>query len=789
MPDRERADARAAESGHRPDAGAFVVQVTAGLDQPIVSAHVLLFDAKAPLGNATTGADGTCSFAASEGEGGILAWSEGRAPVRQATNLAAGRTTIHLPDGARVSGTARLTDGEPATKLGLLLQADRPFFRVDDLPSAVLEALPDDLRSGTHVEDATDEAGRFAFAGLDPAWKGLLCIVRSHWLVESSQGSLRHEGALWPYESSVALEGPVDGLALTIRELPAIAGRIVTSDGRTPVPRAHLEWIIRVLDIDAAGRPPMSGCRLDESGCFRIAVDPINCLRTKAWIERHELPGIAGIWIEATDAEGGSKIQREIKLQDPRGPWNLGDIALAAMRTLLFVVRDTAGRPIAGAVGRMRDWGPSKPTDAEGRGRAEGLPEEAGDWIVGAAGYAVTAVPLPSDLSATLEIVLAKSNELVVHVRAESGPLPKGLVVKVASETPIFARSPEKSDWGPDRVQTETGSTSFHMAAFGPQGGYASFPIDAEGRVVLRCLVPSRPFSIQVQGAAGNTLHEEQVTGLGTEEARTIEVVLQSSGRNLSGRVLDANRSPITGAQVSLRRDIWWSGANSDSLGEFRIEGLGTGPFTLVVEKAGYATIVDQAYEPLASTAPVEFRLEPGHQVRVHVVDAAGKAVNDCDAGISDAEGEYAHGRRTDAGVFEFPDLPPVNLTFFALVGGVHYPKEHSALEPELTIEVPVHGSIEIRLPESIGFQPGEMVRLLLARQGASGTALGFDLTPGETSKTRIRFAAVLPGDYDARLEQWSKSESDQEWAWKQIGRTQSVVVKAGEETIVDWSQ
>ena len=282
--DRGHEPGRAPESDRRPEAGTLVVQVTNEVDQPVAAAHVLLFDAKALLGNATSDADGTCSFPAAEGEGGALAWIEGHAPVRQATTLSAGKTTIRFADRARVSGSARLTDGSPTRKVGLLLQADRPFFRVDDLPSAVREALPDDMRSGTHIEGATDEEGRFAFAGLDSAWKGLLCVFRSHWLVESSQGSLRHEGALWPYESSVALDAPVVGLSLTILELPAFTGRIVSSDGKTPVPRAHLGWIIRVLDIDGAAGPPMGGCRIDERGCFRIAVDPINSLTTSAWI-------------------------------------------------------------------------------------------------------------------------------------------------------------------------------------------------------------------------------------------------------------------------------------------------------------------------------------------------------------------------------------------------------------------------------------------------------------------------------------------------------------------------
>ena len=785
---RERAESIAPVSERRPEAGALVVRVTTELDRPVAAAHVLLFDAKALLGSATSGADGTCSFPASEGEGGIVAWMEGRAPVRQATSLSPGKTTIRFPDGARVSGSARLTDGSPATKLGLLLRTDRAFISIDDLPLAVREALPKVMNRGTAVEIPTDDAGRFAFVGLDPAWKGGIFVARSHWLVESSQGSLRHEGAIWPYESGVALDAPVDALVLTLLELPAITGRIVTSDGRAPVPRAQLEWIIRVLDVDGAASPPAGSCRLDESGRFRIAVDPINSLRTSAWIERHELPRLSGIWIEATDAEGGSKIQREIKLQQPRGPWDLGDIPLAAMRTLAFVVRDTAGRPVAGAVGRTRGWGPSKPTDAEGRGHAEGLPEEASDWIVGAAGFAVTTVALPSDPSATLEIVIAKSNELVVHVRAESGSLPEGIKVQIASQSPMFARGADrKPDWGPDRVQTSTGSSDSRGGQSGPQGGYSEFPLDPAGRVILRCLVPSRPFSIRVQAAAGNTLHEEEVTGLGAEESRTLEVALRSVGHDLMGRVVDSNGTPVNEVSVSLQKDIWWTGARSNSLGEFRIEGLGSGPFKLVVEKPGYATIVDPNYEPPANA--VELRLDAGHQVRVRVVDTAGQLVKDCEAGISDANGEYAHSRRPEPGVFEFPDLPPTNLTFSAFVGGVRYPKEHSALDPELTIEVPVHGSLEIRIPEAIGFHPGGTVRLFLAPRGAGAAAADLDLTPMETSTTRVRFGAVLPGEFEARLEHWSKREGSEDWDWMLVGQAQSIVVKAGEETIADWSR
>jgi hypothetical protein len=460
------------------------------------------------------------------------------------------------------------------------------------------------------------------------------------------------------------------------------------------------------------------------------------------------------------------------------------------MRTLAFVVRDTSDRPIAGAVGRTRGWGPSKPTDAEGRGHAEGLPEDASDWIVGAAGYAVTTLNLPGDPSTTLDIVLAKSNELVVHVRAESGPLAKGIMVQITSESPIFARGPDrKSDWAPDGVQTATGSSSFNSAWFGPKGGYSSFPPDPDGRIVLSCLLPSMPFSIRVQGAAGNILHEEQVPGLGAEEKRTVEIVLQGSGRNLSGQVVDTTGSPIAGAEVSLTKDIWTTSARSNALGEFRIEGLGGGPFKLQIEKPGCATILDQHYELPASTDPIEFRLEDGHQVRVRIVDAAGQPVKDCSCGISDANGAYAHGRRTDPGVFEFPDLPPINLTFSAFVGGVRYPKEHSALEPELTIEVPLHGSIEIQLSKALALDPVRTARLLLVAGGGTEPAKNLDLEPMERGATRVRFGAVLPGEYEARLEQWSPPYGDKEWDWKLVGRPHPIAVRAGEATIVDWSQ
>lgn len=748
---------------------------------PIPGARVLLFDSKSLLGTATTGEDGTCSFPASEGDGGILAWIENRAPMRRATSLSAGRATVELDRGARVMGTAHPLDGGATPEVHLLLVSDRPFFDAKDLPPAVLEALPQTMRTGGRVEGSTFLEGRFEFDGLDPAWKGALYVDRMHWLLEASQGSVRSDGAPGNFETGVLLPSPVEGLDLTILDLPVISGRILSADGSAGVPGALVGGVIHITGNDMS-----TSARADAEGRFRIPVDPINHLETDAWLERHEIAGVTGFSVDATSSEGTGRVQRDFAREGPRWPWNLGDIPLARTRALDFVVRSSSGEPIAGAVGRVPHMPVSKSTDAAGRGHADGLPLDANEWIVSAPGCAVSRAPIPSDPSETLQVVLARTNELVVRLRAERGPQSREVALEIAGETPLFDRGSGKEDWFPDPVQTATGTSETQSGSvFGPKGGATRFRPDADGRVVIRSLVPGRAFTIRVRGTAGKLLHEEPAVGLGPGEKRTVEIALSVEGRNFSGRVVDVDGKSISDAHVLLSGGGRGIGAPSNSRGEFLLEGLGVGPFQLVVSKPGYATLIEDEYELPASVEPVEFRLEAGRQVRVRVVDAEGAPVKNCSVGITEGNGQYARSRSLDVGVFEFPDLPARTLTFYASIGGGRYPKEHSTQDPELTIVVPIQGAIEIGLPESAKIDP-RYVRLVLD-PGHGGTSLEFDWT--ESHATRLSFGAVLPGAYEARLEQWSMSEGSTEGIWSRIGAAREIVVRANETTTIDWTE
>ncbi len=766
----------------------LLVDVVSEPDQPVAGAHVLIFDAKALLGSATTSANGTCSFPAATGEGEILAWNDGRAPARQPTSFAAGRTTVRFTSGSAVSGTTRRTDGKREPNVGLLLESNRPLFEIAGLPPSVLEALPERMRSGLRLEIATDEAGRFVFQGLGPSWAGGLFVDRSVWLVESSQGRLDRDGSKWPYESGIDLTAPFDGLVLTVIELPYVAGRVVSSDGKSAIAHAQLQCIPRV---ETSPYPPAVPGRAGDDGRFRVPMDPLNHLQTPTWATTHELPPILGVSLGVSAPDDTGRVWREFDLHDPRGPWDLGDVRLGSTRALEFVVHDSAGVPIAGAVGRTKGLQPSKPTDEEGRGHAEAVPEDATEWTVGARGFAVTTVALPRDPSVTLLVVLPRSNELDVLVRGPSGSPAGDVRVEFSGEAPLFARgSDPRSNWSPDSVQTVTGSTPFQSSSWSPSAGASTFVPDAQGRIVLTCVASERTFHLKVLGAATRVLHEEDVPALGPEEKRSIEITLTSTGNDFSGRVLDADGNPIVGASVTLAKEMGESRASTDSQGRFRFERLGDGPYVLAISKRGYATLLDPDYELPRGAAPVEFRLDVGHLVRVHVVDASGRPVKDCDVGIRDSKGAFADEQRTDVGMFECPDLPARTLTFFARVGGVDYPKDHSALDPELTISVPVHGSIEIRLPESLAIDPYRTVRLVLDKVEANDSDSAVDLHPTEQSTRRLLFGAVLPGEYRARLEQWDPTGDENEVeGWKACGGARSIAVKAGETLTLDWSR
>jgi hypothetical protein len=100
-------------------------------------------------------------------------------------------------------------------------------------------------------------------------------------------------------------------------------------------------------------------------------------------------------------------------------------------------------------------------------------------------------------------------------------------------------------------------------------------------------------------------------------------------GLVVTGRVLNENGEPISGARLLLGDNRFVSKPNqgrTDEQGEFRLPGANLGPTYLTVQANGFGP-ESRPITVEAKTAPVEFRLSPGHVFKAKVVDEAGRPV------------------------------------------------------------------------------------------------------------------------------------------------------------------
>ncbi|HEX4070139.1 MAG TPA: carboxypeptidase-like regulatory domain-containing protein, partial [Planctomycetaceae bacterium] len=113
-----------------------------------------------------------------------------------------------------------------------------------------------------------------------------------------------------------------------------------------------------------------------------------------------------------------------------------------------------------------------------------------------------------------------------------------------------------------------------------------------------------------------------------TPASRSREMVfVLKRGLAVSGRVIGPTGKPVAGARVMLGYQRWNPDENKTSTtsdGRFTLRNCKPGRAFVTVQAPGFAPGM-QDVEVAKQTKPVELRLEPGHTVKIRVVDAHGK--------------------------------------------------------------------------------------------------------------------------------------------------------------------
>jgi hypothetical protein len=254
-----------------------------------------------------------------------------------------------------------------------------------------------------------------------------------------------------------------------------------------------------------------------------------------------------------------------------------------------------------------------------------------------------------------------------------------------------------------------------------------------------------------------------------------VEVPLPEHLGAVRGRVLDEAGSPAAEAVVWIASDGsagMRRSAATDSNGRFTLAPL-VGPLVdLDVRARGHAPRIVRAV-PVGGE-PIEVRLGAGAILRVEVRDSAGELV---DGGTLQTELPPPPPRvqRDGPGLYSVHDLGPGPVPVVLHLAGRKYEREHDPAEGTLVIEVPAHGSLEVRWPEGL---EGTVAALVLRSH-----ADGLELKEQVRLPRRIHvLQTVLPGRYDVTLFTAAAGTRD----WKPACAPAQVDVVAGQQAQVE---
>jgi len=710
------------ETGHPADQGDLHLTVLYEDGTALGGAIVAVFRASKVLEKGTTDKNGILTLNSIPGETEIAVLRDSVLLHLQALDSSPGTRTIRVPLGSTVSGTV-LVDGKPPREpllLTLLTMEESPG--PGKAPFFLSKALGLEIRSAGNLSQKVESDGSFRFAGLPHDWHGRLGYPNGYSL----------EGEAKPIE----LAHPATGLLIQLRLLPAIYGRVVDPNLGNPVENVRIQY--RIL------------CKRASNG---------GVVKSKA-DGRFRIPLPRCSFQQADLAFRAKKIgfrDSQIFQVDPDLGRNLGDVVLEPVRDVSFRVLGMKGVPVPGAIAlafRKR----SDPTDKEGHGLLEDLPQEAGEMTVHALGYQSKTVSLPVELPAPIELVLERTSRLEVRLLLKSGDPAPGLKIRFSAKQPPFLGADPTL---PDPMQAELGASeneSGHVKM--RQDGSLDFLLftmaaNAQGRVLLTGIRPRVPLDLDVQDAMGHSLAQVNGVSVPKGDIKKIEIKVPGRPREFQGRVIDSRGNPIPQATVTAEEDAGIPAVSpfeitSNHEGRFQLENIYGISINLFVKKNGFAsgTFFKVPFPEDGQTFDVVLD-DRGKTVLVEARDPAGRAVPSEWIRVRAGSFFLFDGPPLEDGRFHLTGLPDTEVLLAVTVGGQEFEQKHQTRNPEAVIEVPV-GSVLVtwngRLPE------GKIGVVELRSVENPQHVIRKPWNSAERAPGSILFRVVFPGTYHAQL-------------------------------------
>jgi hypothetical protein len=490
-------------------------------------------------------------------------------------------TDIVIPDRCKVDGQLVL-DGVPLSEsLDLaLVFSDR---------SATSCRLPAELSA--QLGESADEPLRFrresnnsafAFRWLECTWQGKLVI-------DQRMPTLALPG------NEFTLASPALGLVVSLKHRPAITGRTFANGAAI----GNVEWLAKETVIQWSEEKQLEVItgvwtqkgRSDAQGYFRVAFPTYSGTFADVQLAFSKSPSLA----RAIDLRG----------LDIGRDFALGEVGLAVAQDLVFIISDSGGNPIRGAVAecylpkRLR----SLPTSDDGRGLLSGVLPQSTRYAFSALRYGTRELDLAANPGEPVRVVLERLSALEVQVRDRDGA-PVGelnVVIDCASEMPFGSGKLA------DERQVALGATEPSSYNYAQGRATIELPVDSLGWAMASGLVPEIPMSISVADQYGNEVCSEERLVLGLGEWRRVDRRVNSSAHVFYGHV--SMPPPYSRVRVAASMDsVRWKELDCDGA-VFCVRNLYAPRVLLRIESDG-CTPVTTWVEGFTDGATLEFKLE-----------------------------------------------------------------------------------------------------------------------------------------------------------------------------------
>ena len=718
---------------------------------PVAGAELLLCRDGGVLARGVTDAEGhfTPEYE-EEGEAKLLALATGWPAQVHEVSLEPETHAVSLHSGAVLSGLIVVNGGRPAERIPFVIVADGVLLDFEEELGVPADDLGVSRSLWKVVRTRAAEDGSFRFDGLPLGWSGDLVLPRDYRLTDPT----KIQNELSP--SRLHLDEAAENLRIEVTKELALRGRVVDLREGTLVPVPDVN-VLAVLEYakPGAGQGYAPQTYTDPDGEFRF------CLQDTS---------VRGGYLYLRTFDDTLSRKVDLEPREVHEDWDLGDVLLVdpeTTSTVRLLVLDPANAPISGAVAGVDATSPiSEPTDSRGHTELRGVVPGGPPIVIYAVGYKVEKTAVPEEVPEDLVVNLEKGAGMELRFLTANEEPARGLQACFrASHHPI--REGEKF---PTSILAllNSGCSTYRWIPVDEETGNLFLHTDREGRLIVNDLEPGVSLFLSVAARSGQLLLERDIAPLAPKEWRIVDIDLGEGPREFHGKLVDEAGNPVRRASIMVSlfptgekrggsRNMS-TGVEED--GSFTISGLYTPTVSFSVHAQGYVTLSIKDYELPADERQVEFRLESGHDVLVHIADEEGRPVP---ARVrvrllGETQPSYVRAAESELGAYLLRDLPEEEVTIHARVHGVSYSRPHDPRIPELQIEVPVLGALEATIRNAAESELDDNCHLWLFPQGGSDLVRRYGILD-PTGESPVLLPDILLGTYEAVLRRWHRPE------------------------------